>query len=238
MVRSPFPASRIFPQPVGILFPGPNAAAGVNPAALPAGDRFTALQAAISPATRSGDPSEYFGSVAVSSKNFGLGIGYDGFNQGGTLTNGMFAGAGYQIEGMSFGLGLRDADLGSNSGADVDLGLRVGQGKGVTFGGVLYGVNRAESQLDVGLGDIEKNFNVEINALLPPFSSGDTGYAFTASAMVLVNPFWLYLRSTYFTGPEDFSHTVGLALNVSPAVNVAFEFSTPSLLTTAVTVFL
>jgi hypothetical protein len=236
---SPFEASRIFPRPTGILYPGLPEAAGVNPAALAMGKKITAIQGAYTPSLQSGDPQEFFAALGSSQQNVGFGFGYDGVKpSGGSMRNGIFAGAGVALPSVSFGVDLRDPDLSGGFSPDVDLGLKVGRDEGLSFGAVLYQLN-SPAQLNVGIGYAKKSFNLEGNVLLPPFSGGGNGYTLTGALTVFAsNLVSLHFRTSYFTAGKSFSTTVGASVGISSSASLLAQYTTDRTLTAALTFFL
>lgn len=233
------PTARIAPAPVGLVFPGFNVAAGVNPAALATMESATAFQAAVTPPLQSGDPFGLFGSIASSIKSFGIGLGVDHYSGGGASSTGLFAGGGVQFRSLSFGFGLRDNDIGSSFSPGIDLGLLIGRQKaGLSGGAVFYDVNHA-AQLGVGLGyDMDKKLLVEGNVVFPPFNGSGGGYTLTGSATIYVSDVGLYFRSSYFTAPKTTSHTLGLLAWITRSVNLIFQFTTDRTITLGATFLL
>lgn len=232
---NPFPAGRVFPQPVGILFPSFNVAPGVNASSIPANNRGTAVAAAVSPTTNSANAMQYFGSAASSSSTFGGGVSYIGSSYAGSMTHGAAAGLGYSFETFSLGLGARDLDVKSGWDPSVDASLMLLALKDFIAGAVFYNLNQA-TQLDLGIGvKSGQRYNVEVNLLLPPFSDLGGGYTATVSAAIFVEPFGLHFRSSYNTAYKDFSHTIALGAWVSKVIHIAAQFTTPRTFTFGLT---
>lgn len=238
-LSTPFPAASVFPASGGILFPGLNVAAGVNPAALTEPGKAGAAQLAYSPALVPGDSSQYFVSGALSRKNLGFGLGYDGFSQNGALINGGFIGAGFGIDPISLGLALRQLNLNGILAPSVDIGFRIGEGSGPVGGFVLYDLNSA-AQLDLGIGwAVKKKYNVELNVLVPPFADLNDGFIVTAAATVnAASIFNVYFRVSFLTLPSTTSETVGLSAALSDNFNLLIQYTTPRVWTAGFTVLI
>lgn len=232
-ITNPFPGGRIYPQPVGILFPSLNVAPGVNAASIPANNKGTAVNVAISPT----QPSSYFGSVASTGKSFGLGVLYNGHDGGGGLGHGAAIGAGYAFDSVALGLSARDWDI--NSGGwnpAFDASLMLLTLENFIAGAVLYDLNH-DARLDVGIGvKSGKRYNIEVNLLLPPFSNLDGGYTGTLSASIFVERLGVHFRTSYFTASSDFSHTIGAGAWVTEAVHLLAQYSTANTATIGLTV--
>lgn len=228
---NPLPSAMIFPSPVGILFPGFNVAAGVNPAALPLPGKANSVQLAYTPSLRRGDDSSVFAGAAIAKKGLGVGLGYQRTQTSSTKIQGIFGGVGFAMDSMSFGLGLRDSQVDGGFSPNVDIGFIVGNqknGKGVSFGGVFYNLDHyPQMALGIGYGNV-KRYNLEANILMPPFDYLGTGYyIFTLSATLRAEFLSLYFRSSYPTRTDNFTHTLGIAAQVMQNLNVFAQF-TPS----------
>lgn len=235
-VHSTFPVARFYPDPVGLLYPGFNVAAGVNPAALPAAGKGTALQAGFSPAP-AGAESQIFGAVAHSNTRFGIGAGYQGdMHASGTVHN-AFVGMGASFQNLSVGFALRDYGLSSGITPSVDAGLNITL-KMVDVGFVFYGLD-SHPRMGIGIGSRQsRRFALEGNVLLPPFSAFTGGYLLTVSAQLAVEKVTAYFRTSYDTAAQALSHTLGLGWWASENLHLAIQYSTPSRIGTAVTVAL
>ena len=232
MINS-LPSNLIFPVPTGILFPSFACAGGVNPAALSAAGKVASIQGSYTPGGGA-YPKEFFGSLAAGSQKMGIGLGYLGESINGKLTSNAFIGAGFKIDPVNIGIGLRDFDISNKSTPNVDLGLISGEGNGgggggLRFGFVVYNLN-SPAQLDLGVGfSGGKKYNMEINVLLPPFSGGTgSGNVVTVSGTVFAaDIIGLTFRTSYFTKPNTYEHTMGLSGWLSEAFNLFAQFSTP-----------
>jgi len=235
----PLPTATVFPNAVGILFPGFNVAAGVNPAALPLAGKVVAVQAGFTPPLQAGDPNAIFGGLAVAKKGLGVGLGYLRGQSSSEITQGVFGGVGFSFENVSFGLGLRDSNVSGGFSPNVDIGFIVGNqksGKGVSFGGVFYNLDSlAQLALGIGYGSVKK-YSIEATVLIPPFDFLDSGYVFTASANLRAELLGIYFRTSYATISDHFSHTIGLAAWVSEQFNLFAQFTTTRTLTLGATV--
>lgn len=233
------PVPQLFSYPSGLVFPGLNGAAAINAAALPASGRATAVQAAFTPSLQSGDPMGIFGGIAMARKGLGLGLGIEHTSVSNLSTLGGFAGAGFAWDALSLGVGLRDSDLDGGFSPQVDVGLLVGEGKdrrGVAFGAVFYNLNTT-AVLGAGIGYRGgKKYHLEANVVLPPFSDMDGNYTITAAATINAGIFGLFFRTSYFTQPSDFSHTVGALAWISQRFNLIAQFTTNRTATVGATV--
>lgn len=220
------PAGVIHPVPVGILYPGLTIAAGVNPAALTAGKKATAISISGAPPLGDGDPISFMGSVATSSNKVGWGIGYSG-SLGAEAQHGLFAGVGFKLGQFSAGVGLRDANLSGGFNPNVDIGTRVDLGREFSMGLVAYDLDADPSvTLGVGVGHPKKD-NVELNISTPPLGGGSADYALTFSATVYTGPFGTSFRTTYLLDSKTFSHTLGGLFWVGDSINLFVQLTTP-----------
>ncbi len=231
-IDNAFPVMRFHPETVGLVYPGFNVAAGVNPAALPSAGRGSAIQLGFSPGGSDGD--RLFASVAHAKDNLGIGAGYQGRMGGGAMQNDAFLGVAGTFGNFSAGLALREYDLSGGINPSVDAGILV-ELKVVDVGLVFYDLNGA-SRLGIGVGSRGGGrFNIEGNVLLPHFNNLGGGYLFTLSAQMAVGIVGVHFRTSYDTAWNDFSHTVGLGAWVSPQVQLALQYSTPRRVSGAVT---
>jgi hypothetical protein len=220
------PTSSFFPTPNGILFPNITTAGGVNSAALPLAGKATNFQWTYGRAGKNG-PDEFFGGVGMTSKKFGVSLGYVGNRFGDTLINNTYAGAGFAVESVSLGINARRHDWSrNNTSTDVDLGIIVGSGKGFTWGLVIYNIN-GTARLDGGVGfGGGKKYNMELNVLLP--ASGSDVYAITAAGTI--NPsdiFGVHFKTTYFSDTA-YQHVLGASIFLSDTVGVLVQFTSPT----------
>lgn len=233
-VISPLPTNHIFPVPGPILFPGYTTAAGNNPAALGAFGKGGGIQGSYSP---TGSNKEYFAGLTASSPKMGVNLGYIGDDLGGTMVNSVFAGAGFQIDPIAVGFGLRQFDLSGNFSPDVDLGLIAGEGagkgQGLRFGFVIYNLN-SPAQLDLGIGfSGGKKYNMEVNLLLPPFSGGNGGtYTVTVAGNIFAGEILgINFATSYTSNSSNYLHKLGLTLWPWDQVSFFAQFTTPSMWT-------
>lgn len=226
-IMSPFPSARMYPQPVGILFPGFNVAPGVNAAALPTSGKGTAAQAAYGPPIRSGDPMQFFGSLSTASKDLGIGFGYMGSKASGqNVVSGAFGGFGYVFDSISLGLGVRDLNLADGFRPDVDIGFIMGTKGELTFGVVAYHINE-NAQICVGVGTGgKKKFNIEANVTLPPLHTNYQPYILTVSASLTPGIVGVHFRSSYYTRIETFTHTIAGGVWLGEQVLLTAQYST------------
>ncbi len=225
-VNNAFPAGRFYPDPVALVYPGFNVAGGVNAAALPSAGRGTALQATYSPGGGSGT-NQAFASVAHSGGNMGFNAGYQMNSGGGSDAHGVFAGLGANFSNFNVGLSLREYDVASNFSPNVDVGMVV-ELKVIDLGIVFYDLSGV-TRLGVGVGNRSSQYNVEANVLLPPFSALTSNYLFTLSAQLeLGNSAGVHFRTSYETGTEFISHTLGLGVFVTKELQLIAQYSTPS----------
>lgn len=232
-----FQLGSVFPDPAGILFPGPATAAAINPAVL-GNSKGTVAQAAFGPGLRSGDPHHYFGSFATAKKKFGMGFGIDGLaNGGGNFTNGGFVGMGFNLERIALGLGVRDANVSDSIGPSVDVGCVIGEGQGLTGGFVLYHLE-SSPQAALGIGfNGGKKYNLELNVVLPRFNSfSGGGYGLSIGANLFIDLFSFLFRTTYYTSPRTYVHTLGIGIWLNQSFNVGVQLNTPREWTLGVTV--
>ncbi len=224
----PLPAGQMFPTPAGILFPPVTGAGGINAAALPLADKVTSVQAGYG-RNGNGDREQYLGSLAATSKNFGLNVGYLGEKAGGSTVSGGFLGAGFVVDPLALGLNLRDADMSGGASPSVDLGLIANQQKNFTFGFVMYNLNSA-AQLNAGVGfGGGKKYNMELNLLLPPFSNSNGDYAVTVAGTIYAGEvLGLSFRTTYFSSGKTYEHCFGVAGWVTDTLSLFAQFTTPT----------
>lgn len=231
----PLASNHIFPIPAPILFPAFTTAAGTNPAALGLSGKVAAVQGAFTPG-QGGSGQEIYGGFAASSQKMGVGLGYLGDKVGGTMVNNVFAGAGFKIDPIAVGIGLRQFDTSSKINPGVDLGLIAGEGgsggggggSGLRFGFVAYNLN-SSAQLDAGVGfSGGKKYNMEVNILLPPFNNQNAGYTFTlAGTVYAADVVGLTFNSSYNSSSKGYIHTVGVNAWIWEPVSVFVQFSTP-----------
>lgn len=226
-VSHPIPAGQPFPTPTGILFPSITSAGGTNAAALPLAGKLTAVQAGYSKGTSS-DPEQYLASVAATSKNFGLNLGYLGTKVGGSQVNGGFVGAGFFLQPVAMGINLRDDDVNGGASPSVDLGLIANEQKNFTFGFVVYNLNTA-AQLNAGIGfGGGKKYNMELNVLLPPFSNSNGTTAVTAAGTIYAGEsVGISFRTTYFSQSKTYEHCFGVAGWLTETLSLFAQFTTP-----------
>jgi hypothetical protein len=225
------PDALIFPNHVGILFPAFTTAAGIDAAALPYSGKSTDVNVAYGPSIASGDATNYFGGVASGTDRFGFGLGYAGSQTGGALTNGGFAGAGVDLKTVSLGMGLRDPAITGSFMPDVDLSILYGGKKGFTAGVVAYDVGNTK-QFDVGIGyAMEKEFNIEVNCLLPQLSSiGQSGADYIFLLSLGSNPgiFAFNLTTSYDMLLNTFTATVGAGVWLTKHINILAQITSPT----------
>jgi len=231
------PVGTLYPTPVGILYPGFNIAAGVNAAALANGKKVTAAQASVSPALAEGDSYSYLASVANSTQRLGFGMGYVG-SIATEPTHGMFAGAGFNLGALSFGVGLRDYDLTGGFDPSVDIGTLLHIGSEFSLGAVAYNAD-TDPQIAFGVGfGRPKKDNVEVNVLLPALSTNFTDgseYIVTFAATVYSGAFGTGFRSSYYSSSSSFTHTLAGLLWLTADSNLILQLSTPRTLTVGYT---
>ncbi len=234
-INSVSPITQFFPQPVGLVYPGFNVAAGVNPAAIPSSGSGTAIQAGFSPAPSAGEAHRLFGSVAHKTSNFGYGAGYQGELQNGTLVHNAFVGVGANFGKFNVGLGLRDYNLSAGFSPAVDVGLTI-ELKIIDFGLVFYHLETSP-RIGVGIGTRSgSSFNLEANLLLPPLNNLGSSYLATVSAQFAIQRITAYLRTTYDTGFRSLSHSIGLGGWVTKQAHLGAQYSTPNRIESALTV--
>jgi hypothetical protein len=234
------PAGMIYPVPVGILFPGFNIAAGVNPAALPtAAQNTTAMQTMYSPPLQNGQTDSVFSSIASSNGTSAAGAGliatYDPNNR--AIGGEAFGGAGFKFDKVSLGIAVRDENVTSSQSPDVDLGFLFRSDKsGPCAGFVLYHTNTS-AQLDFGLGfHKEHSYAFEVNFLLPQFNQwGLSSFNYTTvfSATIYSGIFGFYFRSV--SSSQSFA-TLGILAQLSQKLSLIVEWTNPSILNTGFTI--
>ena len=232
-LNSPLPAGVIYPTPVGILYPGFGIAAGVNAATLATGKRVTAAQVTAAPPLQGGDSITYLASIATSTNKLGWSLGYLGANGGGLMTHGLFAGVGFNLAPISFGVGLRDADISGGFTPNVDFGTKIDVGKDFSFGTVVYNLDQ-ELGVNVGFGyGRKKKESIELNFLMPSLGSSD--YAVTFAATVYTGIFGTTFRTTYYLGSKTFSHTLGGLIWITQSFNFLVQLTSPRTLSAGIT---
>lgn len=225
------PTASFYPTPNGILFPNIAAAGGVNAAALPLAGKATVVQGAYTKVNSSA--SELYGGVGMTSRKFGVSLGYLGDKIGNNLVHNSYAGAGFAIDAVSLGINVRRFDWSGTSSTGVDLGLIAGEGKGFTWGLVVYNLNsnNNSTRLTGGIGfGGGKKYNMELNFTLPPFNGGSV-YVITAAGTI--NPsdaFGVHFKTSYYSD-KNYLHVLGLS--VFPWENTGFlvQFTSPSIWT-------
>lgn len=231
---SSMPVGRVHPLPGGILYPGFNTAAGRNPAAIPLTGKGSALQLAATPAFQSSDSTDLFGSVATTRGSFGFGAGYLGSSYNSQLTNGFFAGMGYNFDPASVGIAVRDFDVRSGN-TSVDVGFQFETKQEITLGAVLYDVNNT-SRAAIGVGTKSgKRYNLEANVLLPPFNNMDGGYVGTLSASIFPGMIGFHFSTSYYTAAKSWDYVVGVGVFASDMIHIALQYATTRRATAAVT---
>ncbi|MBY0370896.1 hypothetical protein K2X33_09435 [bacterium] len=225
-IKNTFPVASIAPDTVGILYPGFSVAAGVNGAALPKAGRGTAFQLGYSPAIQGWQSHGAFGSVAHAKGSFGIGAGYQGsLAQDGTLTNGAFAGMGYNVDNFSFGFFLHEDNFAFGISPEINAGLTV-ELPIVDFGIVFHGLNQSPSAI-LALGTRSgSRMNVELNVETPSFYNLGGRYIITLSAQLDAGILGFYFRTSYYTDWNGLYHTVGLGGWAWDAVNLSAQYNT------------
>lgn len=232
-LTNPLPSGVIYPTPVGIVNPGFNIAAGVNPATLTSGKRATSGLMAVAPPLQSSDSMSYLASIATSTNRLGWSIGYLGSQGTGGLTHGMFAGVGFSLAPVSFGVGLRDTDMSGGFNPNVDFGSKIELGNDWAMAAVIYNLDQTPgASIGMGYGRKKKE-NVEVNFLLPSFGSSD--YAVTMAATVYTGRFGTTFRTSYYLTSKSFSHTIGGLIWLTPSFNVLLQLTSPRTLTAGIT---
>lgn len=223
------PIYDIFPTPSGIVYPGLLNAAGVNPAGLPQLKKVTALSVQYSPAPGTGS-HQYSAALATADKRLGLGVGYMGSMQN-VATHGLFLGGGFRSESTALGLSLRDNDFSDGFNPQVDLGMIARTSSEISFAVVLYRLEQTP-QLDVGVGfGKDKNYNFELNLLLPGFSSvaqPGANYIITAATTVYANWFGISFKSSYSTQTSSVTQTVSLDIWLAKKMALTLQYSSPN----------
>lgn len=223
------PTATMWPTPNGILFPNVATAGGVNAAALPLAGKATVVQGAYTKVTD--NLSEFYGGVGMTSRKFGVSLGYLGDKIGNNLVHNSYAGAGFAIDQVSLGLNVRRFNWSGSASTGVDLGLIAGEGKGFTWGFVVYNINGPHTQVTGGVGfGGGKKYNMELNFAIPPFNGGSV-YIITAAGTI--NPsevFGVHFKTSYYSD-KNYLHVLGLS--VFPWENTGFlvQFSSPSIWT-------
>ena len=224
------PTFDIYPTPSGIVYPSLLDAAGVNPAGLPQSKKVTALGIEYSPSPGSGSPHEYSAAFATGDTRFGFGAGYVG-SLSTYATHGMYMGAGFRTESTSIGLDIRNPDFSTGFSPQVDLGIIAKTASDISIGLVLYKLEQAP-QLDVGLGfGKDKNYNFELNLLLPVFSNvfqPGANYILTAATTVYAGWFGISFKSSYLTETSSVTQTVSLDVWVSKKLALTLQYSSPN----------
>lgn len=229
MFNAGLPVHNVFPTVQGILFPSMLTAAGVNPAALPQrGKSLTALGINYSPPPN-GQDHQYSVDIASGNKTMGLGGGYLG-SLGDNPSNGIFLGGGFKAASTSLGLGLRDTNINDGFVPQSDLGI-IANGTDLSYGVVLYHME-SSPQLDFGIGlGKDKNYNFEINVLLPPMATAfreGAAYTLTAATTVYAGIFGLSFTSSYTTSPPEVSQAVSLLVWVFKNMAVTIQYRSPN----------
>lgn len=224
------PIGTIFPTPTGIVFPGFNIAAGVNPAALPRLLPTTSVELSYSPSPGVDQTHDYFASFAKANKQIGFGAGYLG-SMGTTPTQGAFAGLGFRTQTVGLGIDLRNNNIGNDS-LHSDLGLLADYGKDFEFGLVLHGLD-SSPRMDVGLGfGRDKNYTFEINLLFPAFNEifGGAGsnYVVTVASNVNISFFGFSFKSSYSTATSEVTQTVSALVWIGKTLGLTLQYSSPN----------
>jgi hypothetical protein len=226
---SVFELGSVYPDDGGVLFPSLAMAAALNPAALGNANKARVIQLAYGPPLRGGEAHRYTAAFATAKRSFGFGVGLDGAAYpGGVFQNGVFTGVGFNMERVSLGLSLRESDLSNGISPELDVGLIFGKGTGVHFGFALHGLERSP-QADLGIGySSGRRYNLELDVRLPAFSSLGTGfYRFSLGANLFLDPLTLLFRTSYTTGINTLSHTIGLGVWLNQRFNLGIQYSTP-----------
>ena len=206
------------PLPAGIVFPGFAFSTPINPAGI-TGSEATVAQALYSPPIWGSSTTSYGGGLTYGGEKFGLSGAVANTSGGSTSWQ---AGGAFKTDSVSLGASATST-FGNSSriGNPVTLALGAilghGSGSGVSYAGVLNGLNGTGTDLTLGIGYGEtKKYNIEVNLQLPPFdnlgSSG--GYLVSIGAAVYVGIFGVSYVATTSATSIGFSH--GLALMVKP----------------------
>lgn len=227
------PSHSIFPIPTGIIFPSLLTAAGINPAALPQRNvSATAMAINYSPPPGGGPHQAEF-DIAKGDKRMGLGAGYIGSydTNGSNPTHSVFLGGGFRSESTSLGIAMRDGDLKNGFSPDTDIGILAQGPADLTYGLVLYHMDRSP-QLDLGVGfGKDKFYNFEINVLMPPIKSAfqpGASYTFTAATTVYASIFGISFVSSYTTVPAQVTQGVSFLVWLSRDLAVTIQYRSPN----------
>ncbi len=232
-----FPIARFYPETSGILYPGINSAAGINPAALPQSSDATSVQLGFSPAPSQWEDHRAFGSVATSNGKLGFGMGYEGNILNSALTHNAFAGIGYKIQSVSLGVGVREYNLATGLQPSADVGFKAHL-KVIDIGFVFLNL-QGTAQAAVALGaQSYDQFNVEATVLLPPFSNLAGNYLLSVSAQLAVKMVSFYFRGSYHTQWNAFEYSVGAGFWLGKTLHLAAQVTSPNRIGTALTVAL
>lgn len=227
------PSHSIFPTPSGIIFPSLLTAAGNNPAALPQRITPAKVMALNYSPPPGGGAHQYAVDFATGDKRIGLGAGYIGSvdPSSGPANHSIFLGGGFRSESTSLGISLRDGDLKNGFSPETDIGV-IAQGPAdLTYGLVLYHMDRSP-QLDLGIGfGKDKSYNFEINVLMPPIKSAfqpGAAYTFTAATTVYASIFGISFVSSYTTVPAQVSQGVSFLVWLSKNLGVTIQYRSPN----------
>lgn len=227
---NPIPVNGTFIIPPGILFSPFTSAACNNAAGLPSTESMTALQLAYSP-SRGETPQNIFSGIATSTKSFGVGFGYFGSLGKLSTVNGGFAGLGFKNNLSQYGLSYRNSDITSSGETNFDLSyLYTDTREGLSYGGVLRGVN-SSPQLNLGIGYIsDRYFNIEFNVNAPKAKEIGTGdfILIGASNFSVSEQIVVHLQSNFHTQTSKLDVLMALNYWLSDVANGILQFSSPN----------
>lgn len=226
------PSHSIYPIPSGIIFPSLLTAAGVNPAALPQKSNEVASFGINYSPPPSGGPHQAGINIAKGDRRLGLGAGYIGsVEPAGAAIHSVFLGGGFRSESTSLGISMRDGDLKNGFSPETDIGILAQGPADLTYGLVLYHMDRSP-QIDLGVGfGKERSYNFEINVLMPPIKSAfqpGASYTFTAATTVYASIFGLSFVSSYTTVPAQVTQGVSFLIALSRDFAITIQYRSPN----------
>lgn len=207
--------------PGGIVFPNLNEAATVNPATLKT-QKGAAVQALYAPPLDSSQTQhDYTLSFASVSKDFGLGAGYTGSMDSGTLVHGAFVGGGFSTGKVGMGIALTETDLSDTTSAQLDLGLNFMIDKSMQMSAVVRNVTQDTRTAEIGIGYEKRGvFNLELNVVSPTFDNiASTNYTANLIGGVYAGVFGAAWTTSYDIGNDAFTHKATGLVSISDAVD-------------------
>lgn len=211
--------------PAGLVFPEFTHAIEVDPAALPY-QTGSALQLEYAPALFGSDLSVYSGSYTAGRQNWGLGIGYNGWQSSSNaalgISHSLVVGGGVKIPSTQISLGLSASTpfLTASLTPTYNVSMQIGDGSGLQFALILYDVPSDVNTIGLGIGHSEPGKFALEGGLVVPFPTDffNSGSAYSA-----------YVAGAIFSGPIGASFSAAFTYTSGdPQSSVARSIYSPT----------